>query len=432
MSQPTSLPACARRACAAVLGLLLAHGAAADEPSWNFSGFGTFGLVHANTRGADFTSSVMKASGAGHTRPWSADVDSRLGAQLDVTFDRRWSAVLQLLSEQHLDNSYKPEVEWANIKYQVAPDLALRLGRIALPMFLSADYRKIGYAYPSLRQPVEVYGALPLPRSDGADLTWRWSAGATRHATQVFYGRANIQLRDGARLKESALTGLSDSVEYGAFSARASVLTSVLTLTIARPLFDGLDAFSPSGGALSDRYDVDHKRATLFSLGASYDPGPWFVMAEGGRTRSNSYLGATTMAYASAGIRRGQLTPYLGYAMVRADVPIQDPGLPLAGLAPPRQLAGAGLNADLNALLRTIPVQSTVSAGLRWDLRSNAALSVQYDRVTPHGGSRGTFINSQPSISCSERRAWAYVHDASSRRRCSRCRSPRAAPPNWW
>jgi hypothetical protein len=67
------------------------------------------------------------------TRRWSTDVDSRLGAQLDATLARHWSAVLQVVGEQGLDNSYRPRVEWANIKYQATPELALRVGRIALP-----------------------------------------------------------------------------------------------------------------------------------------------------------------------------------------------------------------------------------------------------------------------------------------------------------
>ena len=37
-----------------------------------------------------------------------------------------------------------------------------------------------------------------------------------------------------------------------------------------------------------------------------------------------------------------------------------------------------------------------MAAGLRWDLRTNMALKVQYVRVTPHDDSRGTFINTTP------------------------------------
>ena len=35
---------------------------------------------------------------------------------------------------------------------------------------------------------------------------------------------------------------------------------------------------------------------------------------------------------------------------------------------------------------------------LRWDLRTNTALKLQYDRVTPHDGSRGTLINTLPDF----------------------------------
>jgi hypothetical protein len=34
--------------------------------------------------------------------------------------------------------------------------------------------------------------------------------------------------------------------------------------------------------------------------------------------------------------------------------------------------------------------------GVRWDLRTNMALKLQYDRVTPQADSRGTFINPTP------------------------------------
>jgi hypothetical protein len=36
--------------------------------------------------------------------------------------------------------------------------------------------------------------------------------------------------------------------------------------------------------------------------------------------------------------------------------------------------------------------------GVRWDLATNMALKLQYDRVTPHRGSRGTLINLTPSF----------------------------------
>ncbi|MDY0961911.1 MULTISPECIES: hypothetical protein [Massilia] len=387
------------------LAFLSSHASGAEAPGepatptpvLKLSGFGTLGAVYADARSADFTASVLRADGAGHTRAWSPDVDSRLGAQLDLDLGA-WSGVLQVVSEQRLDGSYAPQLEWANIKYQLTPDLAVRAGRIALPVFLGAESRKIGYTIPWVRTPVEVYGSLPISSSDGLDATWRWSTGSVLHATQVFAGRTDQDLRNGLRIKAEDIVGLSHSIERGAVSARLSAASGRLNTAIGEELFTVLRRFGPAGDALANRYEIKDKRVSMVSIGMSVDPGAWFVTAECGRTRTDSLLGGGTSMYVGAGLRRGALTPYAGYAQVRADVPTRDPGLPTDGLPPPLAAAAGQINAGINDFLATIPVQSTWSAGLRWDAATNIALKLQLDRVRPREGSRGTLINNQPDL----------------------------------
>ncbi|AWL03767.1 porin [Massilia oculi] len=387
------------------LAFLSSHACAAEAPGepavstpvLKLSGFGTLGAVYSSARSADFTASVLRADGAGHTRAWSADVDSRLGVQLDLDLGA-WSGVLQVVSEQRLDGSYTPQIEWANIKYQLTPDLAVRAGRIALPVFLGAESRKVGYTIPWVRTPVEVYGSLPISSSDGLDATWRWSTGSVLHATQVFAGRTDQDLRNQLRIKAEDIVGLSHSIERGAVSTRLSAASGRLNTAIGEELFTVLRRFGPAGGALADRYEIRDKRVSMVSIGVSVDPGPWFVTAECGRTRTESLLGGGTSMYIGAGLRRGALTPYAGYAQVRADVPTRDPGLPLDGLTPPLAAAAGQINAGINEFLAAIPVQSTWSAGLRWDAATNIALKLQFDRLRPRDGSRGTLINNQPDL----------------------------------
>lgn len=366
-------------------------------PSWKVSGFGTLGMVHSSQRSADFTASVLRKDGAGATSSWSPDVDSRLGAQLDLGMGP-WSAVLQVVSEQRLDGSYQPEIEWANVKYQLTPELAVRAGRIALPVFLAAEYRKVGYALPWVRTPVDVYGTLPISSSDGVDMTWRWSTGDVRHNTQLLAGRTNRDLANGLKIRAGQIRGVSHSIERGALSGRVTAFTGRLTTGIGRELFDALRMFGPAGNAMADRYAIDDKRVMMLSAGASYDPGPWFVTAEYGKTRTSSLLGDGTSMYVGAGLRRGAFTPYAGYAQVRADVPLTDPGIPTTGLPPPLAGAAVQLNAGVNSFLSTIPVQSTWSAGVRWDAAPDIALKLQFERVRPQGGSRGTLINPTPEF----------------------------------
>lgn len=389
-------------ATAAALLAGVAHGADAASveatPSWTFSGFGSAGVVHSDYREADFTSSILKGEGAGATRAWNANVDSRIGGQLGVTIDKRWSAVLQVVVEQRYDLSYKPMVEWANVKYQATPDLSVRVGRIALPIFLAADYRKIGYAYPWVRTPVEVYGGVPITNSDGADLAYRWRHAGIKHVTQAFVGHADVTLTDTNKFTAHDIVGITHTAEIGAATLRASAFQARLDATVARPLFDGFRQFGPAGMAIADKYDVLEKRYSGWALGVNYDPGQWFVMAEGGATNGRSFLGRSIGAYVSAGYRAGEFTPYLSYSLTDARNATTDPGLPLTGLPPAYAAPAAGLNAGLAMLLKTNPSQTSVTAGVRWDVRQDMALKLQYDRVMPRDGSRGTLINLEPGF----------------------------------
>ncbi len=383
-------------ACAMIAGS--AHGADTPVSAWTFGGFGSVGVVHSDNRQADYTSSVLKNEGVGASGSTSATMDSRLGAQLGLKLDARWSGVVQVVVEQRYNGSYTPLIEWANVKYQATPDLALRVGRIAMPIFLAADYRKIGYAYPWARTPVEVYGGVPVTNSDGADLAYRWQYAGVKYATQVIVGRTSIDLNHSNSVKAHGIVGVTQTAEVGATTLRLSAITSRLDADIARPLFDGFRQFGPAGAAIADKYDIVNKRYTVLAAGINYDPGPWFLMAEGGTTNGHSFLAKSSGLYISSGYRAGNFTPYLTYSRVDARSPTSDPGLPLTGLPPPYAAAAAQLNGGLSQLLMTIASQTSVSAGLRWDVRSDMSLKLQYDHVVPREGSRGTLINLQPGF----------------------------------
>jgi hypothetical protein len=388
------------RALALAAACLAGTAQAADDatPNWTFGGFGSVGVAHSNYREADFTSSVFQGEGAGASGAWNPNVDSRIGAQVGVKFNSRWSGVVQVIVEQRYDLSYRPQVEWANIKYQATPDLALRVGRIALPIFLAADYRKIGYAYPWARTPVEVYGGVPITNSDGADLSYRWQRAGVKYATQAFVGRTHIGLTDATDVKAHGILGVTQTAEMGATTLRLSAFTAHIDTNIVRPLFEGFRQFGPAGIAIADKYDARDKRYTVIAAGVNYDPGQWFLMAEGGATNGHSFLAKTSGLYVSSGYRAGNFTPYLSYSRVDSHSPSTDPGLPLTGLPPPYAAAAAQLNGGLAVLLKTIPSQTSFNAGVRWDLRSDMALKLQFDRVLTRDGSRGSLSNLQPGF----------------------------------
>jgi hypothetical protein len=393
----------------AIAAVMLAAGltpaARADEPSiFTFSGYGTVGAAHSSNSGADYLVDEFKPSGPGHTHTWSWDVDTRLGAQLAVTPTPRLSAVVQVISQQRYDGSYHPVVEWANVKYQFTQDLSVRAGRIVLPIYMVTDSRRIGYANPWVRPPVEVYSLVPVTSVDGIDANYRMTFGSVVGTLQATYARSdshfpNASGFDPGTAQARHIVAVVGTLERGFATLRANYGRADLTIAAFDPLFDAFRQFGPPGADIADRFGVDHRKVDFVGLGATYDPGRWFVTGEWARFDTHSVLGAKTAWYVSGGHRFGGWTPYLTYAREKADSDTSVAGLGLQGLPPQAAGTAAFLNQTLNGLLGLIPAQHTVSAGVRWDFMRNAALKVQLDEVRVDSSSRGTFGNFQPGFS---------------------------------
>lgn len=362
----------------------------ADTPMFSFSGFGTLGAVHSSEDQADFTSTPFKPNGAGHTRAWSADVDSRIAAQVTANFTPQLSAVLQAIAGQNYDNSYRPHVEWANIQYQITPDFSIRAGRIVLPVFLLTDTLNVGYTYPWVRPPIEVYRLLPVSNNDGLDFSYRLHLGEMTNTVQAGIGKSDVKLiNSGGTAEARDAWGFSNTLEYGSFTAHVTYRHARLTVPSVNALFDAFRLFGPQGIAIADKYGSDDKPNSVIAVGVSYDPGNWFVMSEWGQGDANAFLGKRDAWYVSGGYRFGRFTPYVIYARANADN-LSDPGLAAPG--------AAGLNAALNSILSTKPVQDTVSIGGRWDFMKNADLKLQFDHTDIGAGSSGVLSNLQPGF----------------------------------
>jgi hypothetical protein len=347
---------------------LQAAGAGAAEsafPAFSFSGYGSLGVAHSSEDKADVTATNFQPSGAGYTRSWSPTVDSRLGGQVTAEFNPQWSAVVQAVAEQRWDGSWHPQLEWANVKYAVTPDLSIRAGRIALPTFLASNSRKVGYTMPWVRVPSTVYGALAMTNSDGADVSYTFQAGPVRDTVVVYAGRNNstYPFGDGGGYHERArrMRGAANTMAYGPATLQLSHFEARL-----------------SSGELGVS-DLPYK---VNSVGGNYDPGNWFVTGEWARISGHDGP-AVPSWYVGGGYRIGEFTPYLNFNR-RKQVAVQ-----ARSAETPLQSVGIG--------------QRGVSAGLRWDFQPGMDLKLQYDRNQPNAGSIGTLVNPQPGLQAGQR-----------------------------
>jgi opacity protein-like surface antigen len=386
-------------AAAAMLVCVTAAGAqVAETPNFSLNGFGTLGVVHSDEDQADFASDMFAPDGAGYTRDWSPEVDSVLGLQLTANLTPRLTGILQVISEQRYDETYTPEVEWANLKFDITPDLSVRAGRMIHQTFMVSEYRKVRYATPWIRPPKEVYDMIPVTNVDAIDLNYQFRFKGLTNNLRGLYGTRDVDIPDGSELNARDVVVLSDTLEWGAATLFAAYCRFRLTMKDFNPFFDAFRQFGAQGDAIADRYDIDGKRFEIMSLGLRYDPGDWFVMGEWTLAKTRTFFGELEGWYITGGYRFGKVTPYMTLARALAHGDASAPGLSPAGLPPAQAAQAQELNAALNQMLGSATEQESISVGVRWDFIRNAALKVEYQYLDLDDGSPGVLSNIQPGF----------------------------------
>ena len=296
-----------------------------------FSAFGTLGLVHSDYNQADFIANVVQPRGVGANR-WSAIPDSDLGAQAKFTLTDSLSGVLQVLSRDDANGEFRPTVEWANLQYQITPDLKVRAGRMVLPTYQYSDTQYVGYSLPWVRIPIEIAYTDAGLHSDGVDVLYRVKTGSVTQNLQIQWGRTLVDLPGIEFTSAPAnVVVLSDTLQYGDASLRL----------------------------VYQKYDSSGfptVRLRVAGAGLTYDPGAWFVMADSNYSQ-DKFFGDLLAWYASGGVRLGRFAPYAIYSVTRAE--------------------SAGTSG-----LRSLGDDHTVAAGVRWDFAKNLDTKLQLQQVT--------------------------------------------------
>ncbi len=340
-------------------GVTSAEAAEIDRPKITFGGFATLGVSHSSMHYGDYTldSSVPKASGL--SEDWSAANDTRIAGQIDAQFTPKISAILQVVSEYHVQNTYQPEVEWANVKYAFTPDANIRVGRIALPTFLNADSRDVGHSYVWIHPPIELYRQLSITQSDGVDATYRADiVGAVNTFKALLHGRNTLE-RENSTSTSKDMWGIFDTIEYGPTTAHFSYQERSSATTNNQTGLTG-----------------PWVRYSDLSFGAQYDPGDWFAVSEWIQRKSTTKISAM---YVSGGYRINSFTPYATYAQ-------NSPGSFLPGSSAP----------SANSIRLANRAQRTTSLGIRWDFMKNTDFKFQYDQVKLSDSSNG-FLSNVPA-----------------------------------
>ena len=380
-----------------------AQDAAGGASDFRLNGFGTLGVVDVLPhddwgfrREADQTSH--------HDEHLRTDVDSRLGLQASWRLDPQLEFVGQLVlkprAHEAADDESLAELFAA---WRPTPEWEIRVGRTSPDLFLLADVRNVGFAYPWMRPSVDFYGWMPASSLDGVDVSRQWQLGDGRLRAKIFGGKTSVTL--GATQPDTTddhgnvhpLLGSTLAYDSGGLTVKATVAlahTRSRNFEAVTQSYDALDELTQlpvpivaaQATEIRDSFSPNTFVTRYAALGVSWDMSPWQLQAELSRITGNFESSSAWYGYASIARRIDDVTLFTMVGRARSSrAPLPQPQwtaalTPVVGpvLAAQAQYLGADIAGQYNSGREN---QGSVTAGARWDVNAQIALKAQLDFI---------------------------------------------------
>lgn len=372
MNKPISIPG-----VFICLGLLAADANAIDNI--RFDGFLTVGLSKITSDTGTLLQSpidLQSQDGTVSDRIGYSE-STRIGLQLSANVSPEIDVTAQLVGRGQDDN-FNTFFDWGYLTYNAGESVAIRAGKIRFPTFLISDYFEVGYAYPWIRPPQEVYSSNPISTITGIDMLYRLSAGDIDFLFQPYFGTS----RGGETLipQEVIPPQAAGSVQTTDFDANNFV---GLTMNI------GSNALNFRLGYLETKvsaaaFGVENEKATFGSAGVTVD---WQNIILYSEYFEREIEGAANVAfpnqkgwYTTIGYRINKFMPHVTVASLEDN---DNPEIPPIPPSPefPQGILRSGTPLE----------QESVTLGMRYEMAPDAALKVELQRSTPAEGTRGLY-----------------------------------------
>lgn len=285
---------------------------ALEQGEHRFNGFGTVGFTHLGGEDDGRSYGVQ-----GQTNDsWRGDQLSKFGAQLSYGITDTLGVTVQATAKAQQDE-WKANLEWAYLSLQANDQLMLRAGRLRSPVYMYSESLDVGYSYPWLRLPDEVYSQVQVTNYEGVDAVY---------TMPLSYGSVTFQLAGGqAKNRDYYAYDEQFDIDYGKlFGASVSLASNDFgTLRIGYVEADIKTDISGTvdvGGGMMrtlSLLDLDKEKGKFTSIGYQYDNGTWISSNEWtSRLIENDGMEAIDSFYLMGGRRFGDFLPHVTYAQL--------------------------------------------------------------------------------------------------------------------
>lgn len=318
----------------------------------------------------------------------SFETDTRFGLQVSSDIAENMSVVAQILGSG-VDGNFDAIVEWAYADYQFNDWLSVHAGKIKQPVYLVNDYVEVGFAYPWIRPPAEVYYLNnPLNTVNGIEFLLQFQVGPGMLSFQPYFGsnRDDIPNTGGAGFFEAErIRGIDIKYSGRGFAVHASSFTCGLV-----KMNGNIDSVPTSFGFPVDVSLNGEGECKVNSAGFNLDVENVVVYSEWQeRTTTDGVskpFGDQDAWYATLGYRFGKWLPHITYASIDGKASTVGPGAVSCAIGSGGcDLDGPGANPAVpeGTPLMNFPIaiQTSVTYGLRYEINDSAALKIEHSIV---------------------------------------------------
>lgn len=324
------------------------------------NGFGTVGVTHL---GGEDDGRSYGISGQTNDS-WRGDQLSKFGAQLTYGVTDTVGLTLQTTAKAYGDG-WKANLEWAYLSWQSTDNLMMRFGRLRTPVYMYSESIDVGFSYPWLRLPDEVYSQVQLSNYEGADIVYN---------LPLSFATLSFQLAGGiAKNRDYYIYDEEFDIDYdNVFGSSVSLATN--DFGTFRVGYVEADIDTDISGSFTDIFGnpgtasllaLDKDKGKFTSIGYQYDNGTWLTANEWtSRVIENDGSNSTDSFYLMGGRRFGDFLAHVTYAQLD-----EDEGR-----------------------------QSSWTLGLNYNILPTVVLKGEYKRVDTTGGYDGVFVRNAQEL----------------------------------
>ncbi len=172
--------------------LLLASGLqAVYAAEVNISGYSTLKATYGPNKDANGQGQVDYANGYATDNVDFSTSQTVVAVQFDASVSDKIDVTVIIQGRGGVDNDFSVGFDWAYADYNFNDRNKLRLGRFKGPFYMISEYEDVGYAYPWVTPPQEVYSTNPINSINGLSYIFQTPAGSADFLFELYAGNGD-------------------------------------------------------------------------------------------------------------------------------------------------------------------------------------------------------------------------------------------------